>query len=114
MSRLPSQTQLLLPLLEALYNLAIWEISSPEILAALAEAKIKAERRKQIEALIPKNIRYVKGWPVAVPTEAEASILANVREEMGDLFRLPVRFTQAGSVIEHYEHLMRIKAQKAK
>ena len=41
--------------------------SSESQRARLAQAKIKAAKREEIESAIPKHLLYVKGWPVAMP-----------------------------------------------
>lgn len=81
-------------------------------LADLAAGKERARERQRIEASIPKNILYVSGWPTAVPTPAEARILADARREMAGLFGFDAQHTDAESVIVRYQDLMAVKAAK--
>jgi hypothetical protein len=52
---------------------------TPEMRAAHAAAKEKAARRVLIEKRVTKPMLYVKGWPLRMLTDDEASILAGVR-----------------------------------
>lgn len=81
-------------------------------LADLAAGKERARERQRIESSIPKNILYVSGWPTAVPTPAEARILADARREMAGLFGFDALHTDAESVIVRYQDLMAVKAAK--
>lgn len=57
---------------------------APDLLPAslsmdLARGKALAAERRQLEAMLPANLRYVKGWPQRVPTIEEAATIADVR-----------------------------------
>jgi len=55
---------------------------TPEMRAAHAAAKEKAARRVLIEKRVTKPMLYVKGWPLRMLTDDEASILAGVRRKL--------------------------------
>lgn len=74
---------------------------------AFEEAKVRAARRVQVEATIPKNLLFVKGWPTFVPSLAEAELLAGVRREVAEIVRLDdVRFTDAESLRQRYADMI--------
>lgn len=75
-------------------------------LASLAEAKRRAVERERIEAQIPKHLLYVEGWPIYLPTPAEAALLANVRLQIGQLLGLDVQYTEADAVRARIAELM--------
>ena len=57
---------------------------SPHLLTAqqrerLPLAKASGERRRALEATLPNDLRFRKGWPPRVPSPAEATIIAGVR-----------------------------------
>lgn len=90
------------------------DLLAPEMVFALEEAKRKAELRQAAEARIPENMLYVKGWPVAVPTWAEASLLAEIRSSVAEIVGLQINFRDPGSIIDRYEELMELAASKSK
>lgn len=90
---------------------------APELLtedqrARLPLAKEAANLREQIESVIPKHLLYVKGWPVVMPTMAEAQMLADIRKRTGEVMNLPVKYTTALAVWNRYDELMRLKDEK--
>lgn len=85
---------------------------TPELREQLEEAKIRALRREAVEARIPKHMLYVKGWPIAVPTLAEAELLCEVRQEVAAATRIKVKYATPNEVIARYEELMAIKEKK--
>jgi 3'-phosphoadenosine 5'-phosphosulfate sulfotransferase (PAPS reductase)/FAD synthetase len=89
----------------------------PEILgeglrAQLADAQDRARRRVAIEARIPRHLLYTKGWPHAMPTRAEAELLAEVRREVAALLGFAVRYTDADGVLARFAELLAAKAAK--
>lgn len=72
----------------------------------LEEAKVKAAKREELESRIPKHLVYVKGWPVVVPTLAEATLLADARTQINDLLGLSCSYTTPTAVIKRYKELM--------
>lgn len=90
---------------------------APELLTEdqrqrLPLAKEAAKLREQIESVIPKHLLYVKGWPVVMPTMAEAQMLADIRKRTGEIMGLPVKYTTALAVWNRYAELMQIKEEK--
>lgn len=90
------------------------DLLSPEMLLALDEAKRKAGMRQAAEAKIPKHLLYEKGWPLAMPTRAEAAILAEVRSTVADLVGLTIKYRDPDSIIVRYEELMATAAAKGR
>ena len=72
----------------------------------LARAKQRADKREWIEMRIPKHLLYSKGWPTVMPSLLEARNLGRVRQEIGDLLEITVKYTDALSVLGRYEELM--------
>jgi hypothetical protein len=79
---------------------------TPDQVARLDRAKEIAKARAVLEQRIPKRLEFMKGWPTFVPTLAEAELLAGVRQEMGVLLGIEVKYTTADSVRARYAELM--------
>jgi len=89
---------------------------APELLSdcqrkGLLTAKSKAEARQELESTIPRDLLYVKGWPVAIPTRESARLLCGVRREVGRIIGIDVGYTDVISLIGRYEELW-IEARK--
>jgi 3'-phosphoadenosine 5'-phosphosulfate sulfotransferase (PAPS reductase)/FAD synthetase len=67
-------------------------------------------RRKEIEARIPDHLLYEKGWPTAIPSRADAELLAGVRREVSSLSAIEAMYLNADSILARYEELMAEKA----
>lgn len=80
-----------------------------DLTAALNSAKVRAARRKEIEARIPDDLLYVKGWPVRVPDQAEAELLAGVRGQVSTLYGFDASYLTPETVIGRYAELMALK-----
>ncbi len=66
---------------------------APHLLSAglrerVAQAKKKAEVRREIEAELPFHLLFVKGWPTTMPTPAEAELIASVRSRVSRLLNM--------------------------
>jgi len=83
---------------------------SADLLARFEHAKSVNAKRKAIEEQIPNRLLYQKGWPTAVPTRADAELLAGVRREVSALSGIEARFLDADSIIARYEDLLLEKA----
>jgi 3'-phosphoadenosine 5'-phosphosulfate sulfotransferase (PAPS reductase)/FAD synthetase len=81
--------------------------------AALVGAKERAARRALAESRIPAHLLYVKGWPVAMPTRAEAELLAEVRRDVAAAVGIEIRCTTADVVLARYAELLAAKDAKA-
>ncbi|HCF2446958.1 TPA: phosphoadenosine phosphosulfate reductase family protein [Pseudomonas aeruginosa] len=87
---------------------------NPELLsdsqqAGLAIAKSVAKERAAIEARIPQELLYEKGWPLRVPTLAEAHMLAEVRRQVSQLQGLASNYLDACSIRDRYHELIAIR-----
>ncbi len=69
-------------------------------------AKELAARREEIESVIPEHLLYVKGWPVAVPTDAEAQLLAEARQRALLIYDWQSRYVDSASIQNRYRELM--------
>lgn len=77
---------------------------------AVRQAKAFAKERQALEALIPKHLLFtaVKGKPVpqALPTPAEAKMLADVRRAILPMFGAPLRHVDPDAVVGRYAQLI--------
>jgi 3'-phosphoadenosine 5'-phosphosulfate sulfotransferase (PAPS reductase)/FAD synthetase len=91
------------------------EILSDDLRAQLVTSVLRAEKRREIEAGIPKELHYVKGWPTRLPSLAEAEIICRARNAIAELYNWD-KSEMAGmtpaAVIARYQQLM--DAQVAK
>lgn len=83
----------------------------PAARARLAEAKKRAALRMAAEAEIAPHLLYESGWPVCMPTPAEARHLASVRRRVAAAVGIPVDCTDDEAVSARYAALMRKRAQ---
>jgi 3'-phosphoadenosine 5'-phosphosulfate sulfotransferase (PAPS reductase)/FAD synthetase len=72
-------------------------------------AKSKAEARRALEVLIPKDLLYVKGWPIAIPTREAADLLCGIRQQVGQIIGLDVDYIKPQKLIDRYEELWNFK-----
>lgn len=80
--------------------------------ADLVKAKRRNKERERIEAAIPAHLLYEKGWPVVMPTQAEARLLASVRNQIAALLELSIRYTEPDTILDRYQFIMAEKARK--
>lgn len=85
---------------------------SDELRTRIDDAKARAVRRQAIEARIPAHLMYTSGWPTDVPSQADAQLLAGVRQEIGALMGIAVKHTTADAVRERYSELMALRVAK--
>lgn len=81
------------------------ELLSDQEQEQLCAAKSKAEARRALESLIPRDLLYVKGWPVTIPTREAAGLLAGIRQQVSQIQGLNCGYTSQQSVIDRYEEL---------
>lgn len=86
---------------------------SPALAARIAIAKAQATAREQAEAEIPKHLLYSKGWPSAMPTAAEAALIASVRRRVSEAVSINVQHLSASDVLRRYEQLLLLKPTTA-
>jgi len=72
-------------------------------------AKQSALKRQALEATLPAHLLYTDGWPTALPTAAEARLIANVRTDVSRLLALDARHLTADHVMERYVELLAAK-----
>jgi len=89
------------------------ELLSEQQMAGLAIAKSIAKERAALEARIPEELLYEKGWPLRVPTQAEAQILAEVRIQVSQLQGLTSKYLDACSIRARYQELIAIRDARA-
>jgi 3'-phosphoadenosine 5'-phosphosulfate sulfotransferase (PAPS reductase)/FAD synthetase len=68
-------------------------------------AKWIAKERRAVEARIPRDLLFVKGWPTFVPNLAQCDALASVRQEVAWLAGLTANYLSAASIRDRYEEL---------
>lgn len=86
------------------------DLLTDEHRSGLQRAKAINVERRELEARIPKELRFVKGWPTFVPSLEQCALVADVRLRVGELAQLPVRCTTPESVQERYLELFTPKA----
>ncbi len=79
---------------------------TPGEIARAELARTRAEERRRIEAAMPAGLRYVKGWPVRVPTFEEAVEIGKARAAILDHHRQPHRYTRPQAIIDRFAELM--------
>ncbi|OHV80319.1 phosphoadenosine phosphosulfate reductase family protein [Ensifer sp. LCM 4579] len=77
--------------------------------AALVRGKAAALARQKAEMSITKPMLYVKGWPLRMLTDAEADLLAGVRQEVCDALGFACRFLDRESIHARYAELLAAK-----
>lgn len=85
----------------------------PDLVRAIGEAKAKSDERSKLEAALPAGLRYVKGWPVRLPTMDEAIQVVAAREVILRHHDLPIKYPTARSVIDRFAELMSLQSSKA-
>jgi 3'-phosphoadenosine 5'-phosphosulfate sulfotransferase (PAPS reductase)/FAD synthetase len=83
-----------------------------DLARALAAARLDAARRRAIEAAMPPELRYIKGWPPRLPTPAEAHAIAEARRPILDRHRLADRYPDADAVRARFSELLEAKATR--
>ncbi len=85
---------------------------SDDLLFRANAAKIKAQRREDAEAPIPKHLLYTKGWPTCMPNGAEADLIASVRRQVSKIVGLDSLYLTGVDVFMRYAQLMDEKTAK--
>ncbi len=83
----------------------------PAVRSRLIDAKERALMRQAAEADIPQHLLYEEGWPVCMPTDAEARLLASVRQRVADAVGISVDYLDGPAIVGRYAALMAQKAQ---
>lgn len=82
------------------------QLLTDEMRDRLQKAKQAALFRSEVEALLPENLLFTKGWPTAIPTSEEAELIAYVRCKVAEAVGIPVGFTDADSVTKRYREML--------
>lgn len=72
----------------------------------LEHAKRRAAERQAAEARIPRHLLFTKNWPEWMPTNQEATILAEVRQTIQSLYGVSMDYTDAASVSARYAAML--------
>jgi 3'-phosphoadenosine 5'-phosphosulfate sulfotransferase (PAPS reductase)/FAD synthetase len=88
------------------------QLLSAEQLAGLVSAKRRAAIRSHAEVQIPPHLLYTKGWPLWLPTQAEAELLCSVRRTVAEAMNLDVAYTEPAELLGRYEELIRTNGRE--
>ncbi len=88
-------------------------VLSPGLAADLARAKVDGAQRVAIEAAMPAGLRYVKGWPVRLPTLDEADAIVAARAPILARHGLDNLYPTGASIVDRFGELMDAKERKA-
>lgn len=80
-----------------------------DLAAAIDQAKRDAGERRALEASMPPDLRFVKGWPSRVPTLEEAAIITSVRAPILARHRLRILYPTASTVRDRFAELIALK-----
>lgn len=83
-----------------------------ELADRLELAKVASRVREMAEARIPVGLEYQQGWPTRRPTMDEAKIIADVRQTVAQAVGLKAGYLDPLAVLERYDELMQVKADK--
>lgn len=87
---------------------------SAALLHEVTRAKLRAQERRALEAAMPPQLRYVKGWPPRMPSLAEASLIAKARAPILAHHGLPDHFPDAAAVQARFADLLAVKAERSR
>lgn len=79
---------------------------TPDLVQGLARARQCGAERRALEDALPKDLRYVKGWPVRIPTMDEAAAIVRAREVILGHHDLSVIYPSPHAVVGRFEELM--------
>lgn len=60
---------------------------------------------------MPAGLRFVKGWPPRLPTQAEADAIARARASILAHHDLANRFADGAAVRDRFAHLLALKSR---
>jgi 3'-phosphoadenosine 5'-phosphosulfate sulfotransferase (PAPS reductase)/FAD synthetase len=73
--------------------------------AATLEARTLADQRRSLEATLPPDLRFKRGWPPRIPDRREAHRIAKVRAEILAAHSLENRWPRPADVQRRFEQL---------
>lgn len=77
--------------------------------ADISRAKQDAAERRLIEAAMPPNLRFVKGWPPRLPSPEEADLIAAARAPLLSRHRLDNRYPHGPAVRARFAELIALR-----
>lgn len=84
-----------------------------EEIASSTRAQKLAARRKALEARLPVDLRFKRGWPPRIPSLAEAQTIAAVRSDLLETHGLQIRWPDAAAVRERFAELHAARKEAA-
>ena len=88
------------------------ELLSRELRQQIPLAKTRAAARELAEAEIPARLLFTRGRPTAIPTEAEACLLAKVRVRVSSAVGIPIAYTDPRQIISRYQQLTESRLER--
>jgi hypothetical protein len=88
------------------------EILPENLRLATPVSKARAATRILAEKRLPKTLLFTAGWPHGMPTNEEATILAEVRTQVCEIFGIHNQFGTREQVLSRYAQLLAQKALK--
>jgi hypothetical protein len=85
------------------------DLLDPGLRERVARAKRAAATRVAAEKEIPKRLLFSAGWPTAMPTPAEAELLASVRRQVAQAVGIEIGVSTARDVIQRFEELLSLR-----
>lgn len=79
----------------------------------IARAKSHAQERRALEAAMPPDLRFVKGWPPRLQSRSEAALIAQCRSQILAHHGLANHYPDAGTVRDRFADLLSREAAKA-
>ncbi|QJU58460.1 phosphoadenosine phosphosulfate reductase family protein [Sphingomonas sp. AP4-R1] len=87
---------------------------SAALIRDVARAKMLGHERRTLEAAMPPELRFVKGWPPRMPSLAEASLIAKARAPILVHHGLVDNFPGAAAVRARFAVLLAMKAERSR
>lgn len=82
---------------------------TPGLIADIERAKVRAGERRALELALPARHRFVKGWPLFVPTPEEAMQIVEARRVILGHHRLDDAYGSVPLVIDRFQELLDMK-----
>jgi len=83
-------------------------------LREVARAKARSHERRTLEAAMPPELRFVKGWPQRMPSLAEAALIVKARAPILAHHGLADHFPDTAAVQARFANLLAIKADRSR
>lgn len=86
------------------------ELLPPALSRDVERSRLAAQERRMLEAAMPADLRFVKGWPPRMPSWAEAAAIAQCRAPILAHHGLDNRFSDAALIRARFAELLASKA----